>query len=56
MLKISQYHIAFPVAKFHKESLKKELDRPYKLGVLKTNIDSIWAAPTFNVPKKNAMV
>ena len=43
---------AFPVAKIHEETLKKELDRLCKLGVLKKNSASTWAAPTFIIPKR----
>ena len=53
---VPKYHKAFPVAKIHEETLKKELDWLCKLGVLKNNSDSTWAAPTFIIPKKNDTV
>ena len=53
---VPKHHKAFPVAKIHEETLKKELDRLCKLGVLKKNSDSTWAAPTFIIPKKNGTV
>ena len=53
---VPKHHKAFPVAKIHEATLKKELDRLCKLGVLKKNSDSTWAAPTFIIPKKNGTV
>ena len=53
---VPKHHKAFPVAKIHEVTLKKELDWLCKLGVLKKNSDSTWAAPTFIIPKKNGTV
>jgi len=53
---VPKHHKAFPVAKIHEATLKKELDRLCKLGVLKKSSDSTWAAPTFIIPKKNGTV
>ncbi len=53
---VPKHHEAFPVAKIHEVTLKKELDWLRKLGVLKNNSDSTWAAPTFIIPKKNGTV
>ena len=46
----------FPVPKIHEHTLKVELDRLIKLGVLKWINDSEWAAPTFIILKKDATV
>ena len=46
----------FPVPKIHERTLKVELDRLIKLGVLKQINDSEWAAPTFIILKKDATV
>ena len=46
----------FPVPKIHGHTLKVELDRLVKLGVLKQINDSEWAAPTFIISKKDARV
>ena len=46
----------FPVPKIHERTLKVELDRLVKLGVLKQINDSKWAAPTFIISKKDATV
>jgi hypothetical protein len=40
----------------HHNSLKHEIERDVKLGVLKRCSDSEWAAPTFIIPKKNGAV
>ena len=40
----------------HKLTLKKEVDRLIKIGVLKKINNSQWAAPTFIIPKKNNTV
>jgi hypothetical protein len=51
------YHAkAFPVPKNHRDTLKHEIERLVKLGVLKRCSDSEWAAPTFIIPKKNGIV
>ena len=46
----------FPVPKIHERTLKVELDRLVKLGVLKWINDSKWATPTFIISKKDATV
>jgi hypothetical protein len=46
----------FPVPKIHELTLKTELDRLVKLGVLKKVNRSQWGAPTFIIPKKDATV
>ena len=50
------YSRPFPVPKIHERTLKVELDRLIKLGVLKRINDSKWAAPTFIISKKDATV
>jgi hypothetical protein len=46
----------FPVPKIHEATLKIELECLTKAGVLKKVNRSEWAAPTFLIPKKDAMV
>ena len=46
----------FPIPKICEHTLKVELDRLIKLGVLKQINASEWAAPTFIISKKNATV
>jgi hypothetical protein len=46
----------FPVPKIHEATLKIELECLTKAGVLKKVNQSKWAAPTFLIPKKDAMV
>jgi hypothetical protein len=46
----------FPVPKIHEATLKIELEHLTKAGVLKKVNQSEWAAPTFLIPKKDAMV
>ena len=46
----------FPIPKIHKPTLKKEVDRLIKIGVLKKINNSQWAAPTFIIPKINGTV
>ena len=46
----------FPVPKIHEPTLKVDLDRLVKLGVLKQINDSKWATPTFIISKKDATV
>ena len=53
---VPKHHKAFPAAKIHEETLKKELGQLCKLGVLKKNSDFTWAVPTFIIPKKNGIV
>jgi len=44
---------AFPVPRFHKETIQKEVRRLVKLGVLKLIQESEWAFPSFIIPKKS---
>jgi hypothetical protein len=46
----------FPVPKIHELTLKKELGRLEKLGILKKVNRSQWGAPTFIIPKKDGTV
>ena len=46
----------FPVPKIHELTMKSELDRLIKLGVLKKVNRSEWGAPTFIIPKKDNTV
>jgi hypothetical protein len=51
------YHAkAFPVPKIHHDTLKHEIERLVKLGVLIRCSSSEWAAPTFIITKKNGTV
>jgi len=47
---------AFPVPRIHRETLKKEVDRMVKLGILKWEGESEWAFPSFIIPKSNQTV
>ena len=54
---IKPYHAKlFPIPRVHEDTLKKEVERLVKIGVLKRINDSEWAAPTFIIPKKNNTV
>ena len=54
---IKPYHAKpFPIPKVHEATLKKEVERLIKIGVLKRINQSEWAAPTFIIPKKNGTV
>ena len=54
---IAPYHAKpFPIPKIHEPTLKKEVERLVKIGVLKKINNSEWAAPTFIIPKKNGTV
>jgi hypothetical protein len=46
----------FPVPHVHERTLKIEIDRLVKLGVLKWTKANEWAAPTFIIPKKDGRV
>ena len=48
--------MAFPIPHIHLETLKKEVARLVKLGVLIKQPFSQWGAPTFIIPKKNGQV
>ena len=54
---VKPYHAKpFPIPKVHEETLKTEVNRLVKIGVLKRKNNSEWAAPTFIIPKKNGTV
>ena len=51
------YHArAFPIPKCYELTLRQEVDRLVKIGVLKKVNRSEWAAPTFIIPKKDQTV
>ena len=51
------YHIQhFPIPKIHEPTLKREVDRLIKIGVLKKITNSQWAAPTFIITDINGTV
>ena len=51
------YHARpYPIPKCHLDTLKMEVDRLCKIGVLKKVNRSQWAAPTFIIPKKDGTV
>ena len=51
------YHArAYPIPKAYEATTKKEIDRLCKIGVLKRDHDSPWAAATFIKPKKTGDV
>jgi hypothetical protein len=53
----SPYHAKpFSLPKNHHDTLKHQIERLVKLGVLKRCSDSEWAAPTFIIPNKNGTV
>ena len=47
---------AFPIPKIHEQTLRDEVQRLVKIGVLRKVNRSEWAAPTFIIPKKDATV
>jgi hypothetical protein len=44
------------VPKIHKDTIKKEVERLCKLGVLERQPASEWALPSFIIPKKDKTV
>ena len=46
----------FPVPRIHRETMKKEVDRMVKLGIMKWEGESEWAFPSFIIPKSNQTV
>jgi hypothetical protein len=48
--------ITFPVPQIHHDTLKNQIERLVKLGVLKRCSESEWATPTFIKPKKSGTV
>ena len=54
---VKPYHAkAFPIPRVHLNTLKLEVERLCKLGVLKKVNHSQWAAPTFIIPKKDGTI
>ena len=53
---VPKHHKPFPVPKIHEVTLRNELNRLCKIGVLRKCSDSTWASPTFIIPKKNGTV
>ena len=47
---------SYPIPKVHEQTLRDEVDRLVKIGVLRKVNHSEWAAPTFIIPKKDATV
>jgi hypothetical protein len=47
---------AYPVPHVHLETLRKEVNRLERIGVLIRQPDSEWASPTFIIPKKDGRV
>jgi len=51
------YHArAYNIPRCHVQTLKAEVERLVKIGVLKKVNRSEWAAPTFIIPKKDGSV
>jgi hypothetical protein len=51
------YHArAYPIPKVHEATLRIEVERLVRIGVLKKINRSEWAAPTFIIPKKDGSV
>ena len=51
------YHARpYPIPKGYEQTLKMEVERLCKVGVLKKVNHSEWAAPTFIIPKKDGSV
>jgi hypothetical protein len=46
----------YPIPKVHKATLMKEIDRLIAIGVLKWQLLSKWASPSFIIPKKDHTV
>ena len=54
---VTPYHArAYPIPKAYEHTLKVEVERLCKVGVLKAVNRSEWAAPTFIVPKLDKTV
>ncbi len=54
---VKPYHAkAFPIPKIHVNTLRTEVERLCRIGVLKKVNRSEWAAPTFIIPKKDGTV
>jgi len=50
------YDRAYNIPRCHIQTLKAEVERLIKIGVLKKVNRSEWAAPTFIIPKKDGSV
>ena len=51
------YHAkAYPIPRIYEQTLRDELDRLIKIGVLRKKNRSEWAEPTFIIPKKDGTV
>ena len=50
------YSRAFPVPQVYKKTLLKEIQWMVVLEILKKDLDSTWASPTFIIPKPNKTV
>ena len=56
-LDVKPYHArAYPIPRVHTATLKVEIDRLCRIGVLRKVNRSEWAAPTFIIPKKDGKV
>ena len=54
---VTPYHAkAYPIPKCHEATLRSEVERLCKIGVLKKKNSSEWAAPSFIIPKKDKTV
>jgi len=54
---VTPYHArAYPIPKIHEKTLRMEVERLCRVGVLKKVNRSEWAAPTFIIPKKDGSV
>ena len=56
MIELKEDGKTLHIPKIHKPTLKIEIDRLIRIGVLKNINNSQWAAPTFIIPKKNGSV
>ena len=51
------YHVKlFSISVIHETTLKKEVDRLIKIGLLKKINNSQWTAPTYIIPKINGII
>ena len=53
---MSHHERPFPVPKIHELTLKSDIDRLVRAGILRKVNRSEWAAPTFIIPKKDGTV
>ena len=47
---------AYPIPQVHEATVRKEIERLCREGVLEKDSESQWAAPTFIIPKKEGTV